>query len=162
MYITYLLVDCLSCSTQGRNAVNLVYASDETWSGPDDYLWDADDELVFMARHLGGKHSGGGEASLPFEVQFVSGNVILFTRDGHGFALTHGENHFKEGGGQKMFWSFFRFCKVLVNFFAIFKIVSPHFEICMGYIHQRKPFKIYMMVGQLKFTLGVPCAHLCA
>ena len=49
-----------------------MYASDDTWSGPDDNVWDQDDELVFMARHLGDKHTSGGETSLPFEVQFVS------------------------------------------------------------------------------------------
>ena len=55
-----------------------MYASEDTWSGPDDYLWDADDELVFMARHLEGKHTTGGESSLPPQVQIVSYLIIRF------------------------------------------------------------------------------------
>ena len=40
----------------GKNPTELVYADSKTFSGPDeDPKFDANDELIFMARHLGNK-----------------------------------------------------------------------------------------------------------
>lgn len=44
------------CRIIGRNASDLVYADSKTYSGPDENpLFDEDDELVFMAGHVGKK-----------------------------------------------------------------------------------------------------------
>ncbi len=49
----------------GRNAFELVYADPNTWSGPDENpLFDEDDELVFMARHVGQKQEKGARFPL--------------------------------------------------------------------------------------------------
>ncbi len=61
-------------STLGRNDTHLVYADATTYSGPDeDATFDSDDELVFMARHLGVQYDGSDlESDLPEGVSAVS------------------------------------------------------------------------------------------
>ena len=57
-------------------------------------------------------------------------------------------------GGKKFFDQIFPFHEMLANFFAIFIILSPQFEIFMGVPPHRKPFKIFMMGGQFKVQDG--------
>ena len=59
-----------------------------------------------------------------------------------------------DGGGVITFFDHF------FSFFEIFIILSPQFEIFMGYPH-RKPYQIFMMGDQFKDTSHhTPCAHL--
>ncbi len=58
----------------GREDTGLVYADPNTYSGADeDDTFDEDDELVFMARHLGVRYDGNDlEGDLPEGVSTVS------------------------------------------------------------------------------------------
>ena len=59
------------CRIAGRNATELVYADSKTLSGPDENpRFDADDELVFMARYMGRKRPA--QSAFPPNVLQVS------------------------------------------------------------------------------------------
>ena len=69
-------------------------------------------------------------------------HTVVEFRDGQGAGWTVGGNFYAGGGGSKPFDGgggvnnfldhFFPFHKMLANFFAIFIILSPQFEIFMG------------------------------
>ena len=69
-------------------------------------------------------------------------------------------------GGKQIVRSFFSLLQNFADFFAIFIILSPQFEIFMGVPSHCKPLKIFMMGGHFKVHDGgtphhPPCAHLC-